>query len=92
MTIVSISFWGSHVLPQRGGPVREQPHRVLAEPRLWRVTAPRQTGQPRSRLPARGWLRVHTRERRDFGAVDGIGRVSCALLAKCVRPAALAVA
>ncbi len=34
------------------GPVREQPHRVLAEERLSRESAPRSTGRPRSRPPA----------------------------------------
>ena len=34
------------------GPVREQPHRVLAEMRLSRLTAPRAAGRPRSRPPA----------------------------------------
>jgi hypothetical protein len=33
--------------------VREQPHRVLGEKRLSRLTPPRPAGRPRSRPPAR---------------------------------------
>jgi len=38
---------------REAGPVREQPHLVLAEKHVSRPTAPRQAGRPRSRPPAR---------------------------------------
>ena len=38
----------------QAGPVREQPHFVLAQEHLSRVSAPRKAGRPRSRPPAGG--------------------------------------
>ena len=66
------------------GPVREQPHRVLGEKRLSRLTPPRPAGRPRSPPPARGTVTLRARPR------DGALSVTIADTGRGIAPEDLA--